>query len=140
VTDVERWSGPGRALEFHLDLFRRVNECHRWGQKNYGKSVAMNKVPDLLHQRMTLMLSHRPRFGKSRWEADDLVSESISHVRTEDELLNTAETHYVSHSVAASITLAAEKAEPEPIFPTDLPGRRHRHGGNQVQHHPRRQG
>jgi len=44
-----------------------------------------------------------------------------SLIATEHEMLNKGETHYISHHISTAVAAAAETADDEPLFPTDLP-------------------
>ena len=133
------WSGPGRALDFHLDMFRTVERAERFVRQNAGKPRYLQEMPTLLQQRCNLMSSTLTG-GLSAFPADGLslsemrsnpmgaqlqsnMERAVGLVHNEHKLLNEGETHYVSHHIASSISEAVEHAYPEPLYETDIPAR-----------------
>lgn len=55
------------------------------------------------------------------WSNQYNLLRGIGLVNVEWEMLNKAETHYVSHHVMSTVRAAADVADDEPLFPTDLP-------------------
>lgn len=136
------WSGPGRALQAHLDLFRYVDRAHGWIATNTGGVTApqLAAAPSTMRQRLRLMTS-MARVLEDDGSADGVtvstqrddpdnpytqgnVNRAVGLVNTEWEILNAGETHYVSHHIMATCAAAAEQCGDEPLFPTDLPCRR----------------
>lgn len=132
------WSGPGRALQCHLDLFEKVQVGHRFLEQNNGKRVRASAIPPILAQRARLMSSMAigPLVmldGVTMAEVRDDPMNALSQsnvaranglLKGEYELLNQGETHYVSHHVLETVAAAAQKAPDEMLFPTDLPSPR----------------
>ena len=135
------WSGPGRALQAHLDLFERVGNARTWIKANDGKPVPVPAIHPAVYQRSRLltslatqpmiMMDGQPIYDglSTATERDDPRLESLNIARanglldTEYQILNEGQTVYVSHSVASIVEEAAGQASDEPLFPTDLPAR-----------------
>jgi hypothetical protein len=133
------WSGPGKALEYHLDMFRAVERTKRWVDQHAGRKTTEWSMPGLLQQRLNLMtametggLGAFPADGSSlaemRKDPDYAlrqanVERAVGLVSNEYQILNEGETHYVSHHIASSITEAAEHSYAEPLYETDIPAR-----------------
>jgi hypothetical protein len=128
------WSGPSRALQAHQEVLNTVNVAHTSAEQNTrGNGQSFAFAPQFV-QRLNLMTS----FGTGTTVAEgqtvqvrrddfdrafdpDNLSRTFGLLDAERTLLNSGETHYVSHNVAESVRAAGESAEPEPIFLTDLP-------------------
>jgi len=133
------WSGPGRALDFHLDMFRSAERTKRYIEQNAGRPTTLRAMPNMLQQRCNLMtatatggISAFPADGTSTAENRDNpldalrqrnMERAVGLVSNEYEILNVGETHYVSHHIASSITDAAEHSYAEPLYETDIPAR-----------------
>lgn len=129
-----RWSGPGRALQVHNRLFELVDDSLRTlGNLPASTPVDSRVLPASYQQRARLMTS---MYGMILAEGDtvavhqDVPGEALSRdnlaktntiFALEHGMLDRAETHYVSERVMNAILEAAESAEPETLFPTDLP-------------------
>jgi hypothetical protein len=130
------WSGPGKALEEHLAMYQRVERARSYMRAHYGKLVSLQSVPAIIAQRMLLVSSMAdatmgisvdgysaglerddPNFNHAQasFKRADLLMDN------EYQLLNTGETHYVSHNIKSMVEQAAAQAQDEPLFPTDLP-------------------
>jgi len=140
-----QWSGPGRALQFHLQLFEKVDASMTWLQGEYARMkvtgerahvLTNDTVPSTYYQRNMLMTSmadigqmHVADGSTTASERNDWRKfiDKYTSDRTqmtfarEHKMLNAAETHYVSARISNAIQEAAESAEPEILFPTDLP-------------------
>jgi hypothetical protein len=123
------WSGPSRALQFHLDLFERVDKAHH-AFMNIPKGTPAETLPrQLLHRlRLTTAMTgldgdsaSYQRDDQDRMFDDDVLKRTFQTMTLERVALDQGETHYVSHSVMASIETAAKSMEPEPMFDTDMP-------------------
>jgi len=129
------WSGPGRALQFHVELYDNVARARKWIDQANGRAP-VNSVPPLIAQRMRLMSSmghvgvqlmidghtiSTQRDDESVLTSTANMYRSIGLVEAEYETLNKGQTHYVSHHVASAVEAAAKLAADEPLFPTDLP-------------------
>ena len=127
------WSGPSRALQFHLDLYERLDKVyqhlHRISQDG-RVNVHTDTLPTQLTQRLKLMTASNftdgstvsterdsmdRMFDKGNWDRTAMA------MKAEFAALNTGETHYVSHSVQQSVLAAAETMDTECLFETDLP-------------------
>ena len=133
------WSGPGRALQFHLDLFSKVDRASDWIEAHAGKPATPYDIlhaPNTLRQRLKLMTSMGDNLGvvvmdgKTVATMPDEVNEFYSQynvargvglINHEYNILNRGETHYVSHHITTMIADAAEQCGDEPLFSTDLP-------------------
>jgi len=118
------WSGPSKALQFHLDLYDKVTGLWKYSLAHVGQAVAEDDLPFGLLQRIRLLSSSdaADRVQKDGGDIDQAIFDAaIGGLYAEYEDLALSETFYVSHSVMASVQIAAESADPEPIFPTDLP-------------------
>ena len=134
------WSGPGRALQAHLDLFRYIDRAHDWLAANAERGVTaadLDRAPSTMRQRLRLNSSMAQILGPdgegtvdgaslSTQPSEDPftqgnVNRSIGLVNTEWDILNRGETHYISHHITAMSAAAAEQAGDEPLFPTDMP-------------------
>lgn len=118
------WSGPSKALQFHLDLYDKVSGLWKYALAHVGQAVAEDDLPFGLLQRIRLLSSSdtADRVRKDGGDIDQAIFDAaVGGLYAEYEDLALSETHYVSHSVMASVQIAAESADPEPIFPTDLP-------------------
>ena len=123
-TTARSFKGPGRALQFHLDLFDRVSALNNWSKANAGRPLTKDSMPFGILQRARLLSTHfydNPKDALAGVWNEDLLSNAAAGLSAELEDLGLAETHYVSHSVMESVTIAAESADPEPLFDTDLP-------------------
>jgi hypothetical protein len=133
------WSGPGKALQAHLGMFERVDRTRNWMISVAGREVTqrmLESAPDLFRQRARLMTTMADNIGITVVQDGHTMSDqdhpqamatqrnllrASSLINTEHELLNQGETHYVSHHIVAAVEAAAEAADDEPLFPTDLP-------------------
>jgi len=115
---ARQWAGPSRALQFHLDLYDSVTRLWKWAEAHEGAPVHEKELPFGLLQRLRLLQSSEAYDGE-RFQR--IINGTVAGLRGEYEDLALSETHYVSGNVMASVTAAAESAEAEPIFPTDLP-------------------
>jgi hypothetical protein len=137
------WSGPSRALQAHLALFERVDRAYQWLVDHADSGATPDMIldgPATLRQRMRLMSSMADNIGPTiihhgvdgnslsvgRDSEDEIFSQynlqrAVGLITTERQILNTGETLYVSHHIAATVEAAAETADDEPLFPTDLP-------------------
>ena len=135
------WSGPGKALNAHLELFEKIERTRRWVTSNLGRAVDLTAGPPLLAQRMLLVSSmghnlkavssdavafdgYSPgldRDDPNFREAQESFMRAASLLDAEYKMLNEGETHYVSHNVKEVVEAAAAQAADEPLFPTDLP-------------------
>ena len=136
MSDV-MWSGPGRALQFHLDLFARVDRGVSYLEANKGRGVHLDTAPLIIQQRLRLMTSIGDNLGlqlirdgvtvgaqrdnPAAATTEFNMQRTVGLIQQEHEVLNRGETHYVSHHVATSIEAAADAADDEPLFHTDLP-------------------
>jgi hypothetical protein len=129
------WPGPGRALQFHLDLFADVDRTHTWMNNNVGRRIRVDSAPMTFRQRAALMSSmtmlgpqiiidgHTVALDK---DPGDVISEhdmvrTTSLIMNERKTLDAAETHYVSHHISASLVDAAKAGFDEPLYITDVP-------------------
>lgn len=116
------WSGPGRALSFHLELYEQAKTLLRWAEANHGRSMTRSAFPLPFVQRAMLTVNQA---GVENWHdarsSTEITRDTTAGIQAEYDDLNIAETHYVSHSVLTAVVAAAESAEPEPLYPTDLP-------------------
>jgi hypothetical protein len=132
------WSGPSRALQFHLSLYENVADIFKYLASLPGTddSVHINArvdpryMPIQLKQRLRLMTASTGVEGASVVNLRDNVARMFDQdnfdrtqqtMRSEFMALNEGETHYMSLSVQAAILAAAETMEAEPLFMTDLP-------------------
>jgi hypothetical protein len=133
------WSGPGRALQFHLDLFRYVDRAHTWIDTHAGGVTVpqLAAAPPTMRQRLRLMSSMAAVLADdgtvngvsvaTQRDSDEIVTtqgninRATGLVNTEYDILNRGETHYVSHHIMATVAAAADQCGDEPLFPTDLP-------------------
>ena len=133
------WSGPGRALQFHLDLFAKVDRASDWIEAHAGKGATPNDIlnaPNTLRQRLKLMTSMGDNLGVvvmdgktvatmpdevNQFYSQYNVARGVGLINHEYNILNRGETHYVSHHITTMIAEAAEQCGDEPLFPTDLP-------------------
>jgi hypothetical protein len=115
---ARQWSGPSKALQFHLDLYDSITRLWKWAEAHEGHPIRESELPFGLLQRLRLLQSSEAYEGAV---AHEVLSGTMAGLRGEYDDLALSETHYVSGSVMASVTAAAESALPEPIFPTDLP-------------------
>lgn len=135
------WSGPGRALQAHLDLFDRVGNAHKWIGAHGGKEMPLSALHPTVYQRARLvtsmatqpiiMLGGQPIYDglSTATQKDDPRASALNIVRaqgllaSEYQILNEGVTHYVSHQVSSTVEAAAAEAGDEPLFPTDLPAK-----------------
>lgn len=131
------WSGPGRALDAHLDLFKYVSGTVRYvhDKVNVGKPVDFRTYPPTLVQRLNLMTSFDTKMelqvdgqsvGPLQDDAYSFNSEynrnrTAALLRLEYDTLNEGETHYIAHNVMTTLETAAASMDDEPLFATDLP-------------------
>src|SRR5262245_16049206 len=115
------WAGPGRALQFHLDLYESVARGVRWAQATSGQEVNHRDLPAVVRQRALLTSTQQMGVGPDRFFTDQNVSRAIMSMLHEDRMLNEGETHYVSHNVSEAVKVAAERSESQILLPTDLP-------------------
>ena len=140
------WSGPGRALQAHLDLFRYIDRAHDWIIANAERGVtadSFNTAPSTMRQRLRLnssmaqILVDDPPGSDGHTtivngasvatqpSAEPMsqgnVNRSVGLINMEWDILNRGETHYISHHIMAMCAAAAEQAGDEPLFPTDMP-------------------
>jgi hypothetical protein len=138
------WSGPGRALQAHLDLFERVSESYRFTETHKGKAVLPGNLPKQLMQRCLLMSSMADLGPQVQRRSDGMlmidgvtigtqkdnfdiafqewnVARAVGQIDYEYGYLNEGVTHYVAHSVMSAIEAAAKTAPDDLLFPTDLP-------------------
>jgi hypothetical protein len=126
------WSGPGRALQFHLDLYAQVAKVARFIEDTpNGTAVRVGLVPRTLQQRLRLMTasgvaSDGDSIAYRREDEREMFSprnlERTRHVVNAEFLaLNEGETHYVSLAVQETVKAAADVLEPEPLYETDMP-------------------
>jgi hypothetical protein len=126
------WSGPGRALQFHLDLFERVEKMHEWLLATSGQPIHTAALPTQLLQRLRLMTASAGptddgdsisvrRDSESRIFTQDNMDRTTNLILSERHALDVGETHYVSHHVAQSIVAASQAMDPEVLHHTDLP-------------------
>lgn len=123
------WSGPGRALQFHLELFEKVDKAHH-GFMNIPKNTPASVLPLQLLHRLRLntamtgvdgdSVSYRMDDADAMFD-DDNMRRTFQTMTQERTALNEGETHYVSHAVMSSVQAASESMESEPLFHTDLP-------------------
>lgn len=133
------WSGPSRALQFHLELFERNQSVHTWMRAHEGKRLSTDALPHQLHQRLKLMTASGNTRGEHISTDGDTVSlrrdsrdvdvllskhnidRAVNVLSAEHMALDQGETHYVSHSVTQSVLAAAETMDVEALRETDLP-------------------
>ena len=129
------WSGPGRALQTHLDLFRYVDRAHAWvvAHADGATEVQLAAAPPTLRQRLRLMTSmagvvsddgtsvSTQKDNPNSVLSQGNVTRGVGLINTEYDILNRGETHYVSHNIMATVAAAAEQAGDEPLYPTDPP-------------------
>jgi len=130
------WSGPSRALQFHMEMFETADKMTTWLKANHGHQVTRNLVPASLTQRMLLQTSmsivdHSTNVdGKSASlvrssENEAFTQENVTRtafaVKNEHQILNEGQTFYVSLHMQEMISAMAEKMGSEPLFETDLP-------------------
>jgi hypothetical protein len=134
---TERWSGPSRALQAHLELWEVAH--HTWGKVNPDEHeqghVAVLTGAAALHFENISRLSTAfvaPPVIDGQTVADvrdrpDQVytsanqSRAVTMLEYEYAVANEGVTHYVSEEMMDMITTIANEADAEPIFPTDLP-------------------
>jgi len=139
MTDSNMWSGPGRALQFHLDLYENVTKVSKYlaslpgtdDEVHIKTSIDPRTMPDQLLQRLRLMTASggiddgdtviNMRDNQAVMFEQHNFDRTQAVMRAEYVALDQGETHYISHSVMASVIAAAETMEPEPLFMTDLP-------------------
>ena len=133
------WSGPSKALQAHLDLFARVDRAHTWITRHPTATLTdLVHAPVTLRQRLSLMTSMADTLGVTVIDHDGQtvgtqrdqpgavfsqhnLARAVGLVNHEWNVLNEAETHYVSHNIMSTVRAAAEQCGDEPLFPTDLP-------------------
>jgi hypothetical protein len=125
------FSGPGRALDFHLDLANKVHGAMQWARTYHATEVWPQDLPEQIKARLRLRsiqsgawplgepIDRADYIGKVYTEEN--LTGTLSSLFFESGMLQEAETHYVSQSVMQTITAIAEKSDPDPLFPTDLP-------------------
>jgi hypothetical protein len=121
---MKMWSGPGRALSEHLARFEKAQRLHDRpesapGEIGFWRSFARSYATfsRLVEGSSSAALEDmriREEDARLNWLAKELAE-------SEYEILNGGDTLYVAHNIIELVTMAAEMAEPEPIFPTDLP-------------------
>jgi hypothetical protein len=124
------WSGPSRALQFHLDLFERVDMIQRFLDSHQDVPFHTSIMPVGMQQRQRLMTASTGMEGDSTayrkdepdkaWE-QEAFSKAAHILLAERKALNEGETHYVSSNVMAAVVAASETMEPEALYETDLP-------------------
>jgi hypothetical protein len=126
------WSGPSRALQFHLSLYEDINKVYRHLStlQDGDNRIDTRTLPRQLTQRLRLMTASAGLEGGTVSTARDNVARMFDQenfdrtqqvMRMEHTALDQGETHYVSMSVMKSIEAAAETMETEPLFESDLP-------------------
>lgn len=134
------WSGPSRALQFHLSLYENVTDVFKYLASLPGSAsgdavyidarVDARTMPIQLKQRLRLMTASTGVEGATVSTLRDNIGQMFQQenfdrtqmvMRSEYAALDQGETHYVSHSVQQSVLAAAETMETEPLFETDLP-------------------
>ena len=117
----------------HLRIFDIVSKGRLCAERN-NDSIRFNPrlITPCFDQRAMLMTSmgavttydgdtvstHRSRTGEAYSQQN--VFNTVMQLENEWKALNEGETFYVSQHIAATVAAAAELAEPEPLFPTDL--------------------
>jgi hypothetical protein len=130
------WSGPGRALQFHLDLYERTRHIFTYLDSLPAGTTQIDTrtLPRQLIQRLRLMTASSPDALITDGDTTALRRDVMEHMfdqgnfertsmalKAELVALDQGETHYVSHSVMNSVLLAAETMETEALHATDLP-------------------
>ena len=124
------WSGPSRALQFHLDLYERVDRIHKFLDSHMDVPFSTEIMPVGLQQRLRLMTASTGLEGDStayhRDNNDEVLKQknftrAASLLRFEHKALNEGETHYVSAPIMTAVQSASEQLEPEALWETDLP-------------------
>lgn len=139
---MTKWSGLAPAVDAHLArwgaidrewtrinaLLRTGGAEHRFTAEHYPHVAAWAQfakswgVPDgdgIIQTPIIVdgqTINGREQFGSSRFA----MQFGAQLMEKEHRLLTKAETHYVSVEVVHTITVAAEQAEPEPLFDTDI--------------------
>lgn len=128
------WSSPGRAVQAHVGTFDHVDRATRSTNRTFDASPSRVRYwrmfarsyskadrdlePSVLTDGMTASAQEDLRLAlDDQW----VVRMAHEFVTTERDMLNRAVTHYVSLPIIDLVTNAADLAEPEPLFPTDLP-------------------
>lgn len=125
------WSGPGRALDFHLDLANKVKSAVDWARTYNLTEVYPPDLPDHIKARLRLRSIQsgawplgqpidRADYVRKVYTEENLTG-TLESLFFEHKMLQEAETHYVSNSVMQTITSAGEQSDPDPLFPTDMP-------------------
>lgn len=132
MNDPTIWSGPSRALQFHMDLFHTADRMKTWVELNNERKFTANRVDRDFYQRMLLQTSIGGGEGSSvaqvrenlndSWSDENLMR-TVGSVLSEYELLNEAQTFYVSLHMQEMITAIAEQMEPEALYESDLPAK-----------------
>lgn len=125
--------GPAQALTWHLDLFDRIRRAsatttedgimtHALGNAQFMQAAKLMTSINgaILRDGQTIAVQQD---DESKLLTQENLAQTHSHIRREAELLDRAETHYVSAGVVSAVAAAAEMAEPEMLYPTDLPAR-----------------
>ena len=124
------WSGPGRALQFHLELFEKVDSIMRFLVAHDGVPFHSSIMPQALQQRLRLITASTGLEGDSTaYHKDDgdkvldpdNFQKAASLLRAEWKALNQGETHYVSAPIMQAVESASKQLEPEALWDTDLP-------------------
>lgn len=126
------WSGPSRALQFHMDLFHTADKMKTWVEDNNARKFSAQQVNRDFYQRMLLQTSIGGGDGKTvaqvretlddAWSDENLLR-TIGSVMSEYEMLDCAQTFYVSSHMEQMVRAVAEKMEPEALYETDLPAK-----------------
>jgi len=131
------WSGPSRALQFHLEMFSNIQMASNWMKLNEGRSMRPESLPPTVQQRAMLqtaigtslnVLTDGDSVALIREKLDDTwTSQNIMltalAMKHELQILNEGQTFYVSMHMAEMIKVMAEAMEPEPLFESDLPAK-----------------
>ena len=134
MPDSTMWPGPSRALQFHLDLFERLDKVYRYlghlSTLDEVREVHTETMPRQLTQRLRLMTASTGLDGSTVSDARDNIQimfdkenweRTAQVMKVEYRALDEGETHYVSHSVMSSVETAARSMDPELLFETDMP-------------------
>lgn len=132
-----QWSGPGRALEAHLARWRQVHDenqaiaagatsglsiLERWIRfaSTYSRQAVQVGPDGMLVADGATMAEREVLLSYGR-VPESIARTALMMLDTEDLMLDQATTHYLSAHMAALVTEAAELAENEPLFPSDVP-------------------
>lgn len=128
------WSGPSRALQFHMEMFEEVDRTARWARDHASKPIHPAALHPTFRQRALLQTSLSGLATAVEGESVALVKDDYSDafkernisgtlmsMEHELEILDSGQTFYISHHMSEMVRAIGETMDPEPLFETDLP-------------------